>query len=240
MRLHYLQHVPFENIANIQTWAKNKGHPVTKTVLYYDEALPGLKSFDMLIVMGGPMNVYEEKDYPWLDREKKFIREAIDSGKLVLGICLGAQLIADALGGKVAKNGAMEIGWYDVSLTPEAKTSPVFKSLPGTFMAFHWHGDMFSIPEGARRMTYNEACENQAFEYNGGKVVGLQFHLESSDDSINRLTKNCGDDLSEEGRYIQKKPQLIGQDAKLKDIYQHLCVFMDAMERVGQSKTGNK
>jgi len=233
MRLHYLQHVPYENIANIQVWAKNKGYPVTKTVLYYDEALPGLKSFDTLIIMGGPMNVYEEKDYPWLSREKKLISEAIDAGKLVLGICLGAQLIADVLGGKVIRSNAMEIGWYDVILTPEAKASPVFKSLPGKFTAFHWHGDTFSIPAGARRMAYSEACENQAFEYNDGKVVGLQFHLESSDDGINRLTKNCGDQLAEDGRYIQKKPQLIGQDEKLKDVYQHLCAFMDAMEQAG-------
>lgn len=234
MRLHYLQHVPFENIANIQVWARDRGHTVTKTVLYYDESLPDLKSFDWLIVMGGPMNIYEEKDYPWLAREKKFIREAIDAGKIVLGVCLGAQMIADVLGAKVTQNKVREIGWYEVGKTPEGKASPVFKALPDKFMAFHWHGDTFGIPGGARRLACSEACENQAFEANNGKVVGLQFHLESSDDSINRLTKNCGDDLTD-GKYIQKKTQLVGQDEKLKQIYSHMCALLDAMEKAGKS-----
>jgi len=233
MRLHYLQHVPFENIANIQIWAKNKGHTVAKTVLYYDEALPDLESFDWLIVMGGSMNIYEEKEFPWLAREKKFIREAVDAGKLVLGVCLGAQLIADVLGAKVTKNKLKEIGWYDVMKTTEAKNSKVFKALPDTFLAFHWHGDTFSIPAGARRLAYSEVCENQAFEYNGGKVVGLQFHLESSDDSINRLIKNCGDELTED-KFIQNKPELVGQNENLQEIYSCMGIFLEAMEKVGK------
>lgn len=101
MRIHYLQHVPFEDLANIEVWAGEKGHEVSVTRLYMDETLPALDRFDWLIVMGGPMNIYEEVEYPWLIKEKEFIRNAINAGKFVMGICLGAQLIADVLGEKL-------------------------------------------------------------------------------------------------------------------------------------------
>jgi GMP synthase-like glutamine amidotransferase len=140
MKLHYIQHVPFENSGNIEAWAKANGHSVTKTVLYYDEAFPEPGEYDWLVIMGGPMNVYEEKDYPFLKREKAFIKDAIAKKKRVLGVCLGAQLLSDVLGGKVTANANKEIGWFKVKLTPEAKQSPVFKNLPQEFNAFHWHG----------------------------------------------------------------------------------------------------
>lgn len=231
MRLHYLQHVPYENSGNIEAWAKKKGHSLSKTVLYYDEALPDLDRFDWLVVMGGAMNIYEEREYPFLPREKKFIADAMKANKLVLGVCLGAQLIADAAGGEVTANKHKEIGWHKVTLTPEAKKSQVFKSLPPTFTAFHWHGDTFSIPPGAVRTASSEACENQAFEMNNGRIVGLQFHLESTDDGINRLCKNCGNDLVP-GKYVQPKDLLINQAERIKDIYGLLSTFMDGMESV--------
>jgi GMP synthase-like glutamine amidotransferase len=231
MRLHYIQHVPYENAGNIEAWAKANGHAVTKTVLYYDEEFPGPDEFDWLVVMGGPMNVYEEKDYPFLKRETAFIKGAIAKKKRVLGVCLGAQLISDVLGGKVTANANKEIGWFKVRLTPEAKGSPAFKNLPQEFTAFHWHGDTFSIPPGAKRTASSEATENQAFEFDGGRVVGLQFHLESTDDGINRLAKNCGDDLKP-GKYVQSKEEFLHKDAQLKNIYQLLVTFLDGMAKV--------
>ncbi len=230
MRLHYLQHVPYENAGNIEAWAKANGHQVTKTVLYYDEAFPGLDELDWLVVMGGPMNVDEEGDYPFLRREKAFVREAIAGKKRVLGVCLGAQLISEALGGKVAR-GAKEIGWFKVKLTPDARKSPVFRYLPQEFTAFHWHGDAFSVPPGAKRMASSEATENQAFEYDGGRVVGLQFHLEVTDDGISRLTKACGDDLAP-AKYVQKKDELLHREAQLKEIHALLAIFLDGMAKL--------
>ncbi len=228
MRLHYIQHVPYENAGNIEAWAKKNGHTLTKTVLYYDEAFPDMGGFDWLIVMGGPMNVYEEKEYPFLAREKQFITDAIANKKRVLGVCLGAQLISDVLGGKVTKGPQKEIGWYKVSLAPEAKKSPVFGKLPHEFTAFHWHGDTFTIPAGAKRMASSEAYENQAFEYDNGRVVGLQYHLELTDDGINKLAKNNSDDLAP-GKFVQKKEDLLHKDAELKENYQMLCTLLDGM-----------
>lgn len=233
MRLHYLQHVPFENAGNIEAWAKKKGYNVSKTVLYYDEAFPEQDSFDWLIVTGGPMNVYEERDYPWLRREKAFIARAIEDNKQVLGIGLGAQLIADVMGGKVTANRFKEIGWHRVDMTPEARTSPVFRALPSQFIAFHWHGDAFSLPAGCTRTASTEACENQAFEHDDGRVVGLQFHLESTDDGINRLIKACGGDLTP-GKYVQLKGQMLHQDDRLKEIYRLLSILLEGMEQASK------
>ncbi len=137
MRIHYLQHVPFEDLANIEAWAKKRGHDVSGTMLFQDEPLPALEEFDWLIIMGGPMNIYEHYRYPWIVREKEFIRRSIDADKIVLGICLGAQLMADVLGGKVHRNEHKEIGWFPVRLTADAMRSPVFRVLPEGFVAFH-------------------------------------------------------------------------------------------------------
>ena len=140
-----------------------------------------MSDFDWLIILGGPMNIYEEDKYPWLSKEKEFIHQAIASDKIVLGICLGAQLMADVLGGKVQRNVHREIGWFPVKLMPESKASRIFRVLPEEFMALHWHGDTFELPPGAVHTAESQACKNQAFEL--GKAIGLQFHLESSLDS---------------------------------------------------------
>jgi len=128
VKLHYLQHVPFENLANIEVWAKEKGHSISKTQLFNGESFPQMNDFDWLVIMGGPMNIYQEKEYPWLAKEKRFIAEAIDNNKIVLGICLGAQLIADVLGGIIYKSKHQEIGWFPVSLTTGAKKSIIFNT----------------------------------------------------------------------------------------------------------------
>src|SRR5574341_657976 len=141
MRLHSLQHEPFEGLANIEVWAKNKGHSITRTLLFNNEKLPQISDIDWLIIMGGSMNIYEEEKFPWLAEEKNFIAEAIANKKIVLGVCLGSQLIADVLGGKVSKNRHKEIGWFPVTLTKEARNSSIFSNLPEKFTAFHWHGD---------------------------------------------------------------------------------------------------
>jgi GMP synthase-like glutamine amidotransferase len=206
MRIHSLQHVSFENLANIRKWAEKKGWPVSRTLLSAKESFPGLDDFDWLVIMGGPMNIYEETQHPWLAAEKSFITEAIKAGKVVLGICLGAQLIADVLGGKVTQNLHKEIGWYPVELTAAGEKSAVFASFPAQFPAFHWHGDTFAIPPGAVHLARSAACANQAFSYQE-RVIGLQFHLESSLEAIQLLSENCGDEL-EPGRYMQSAAEM--------------------------------
>ena len=228
MRLHYLQHVPFEDLARIEDWAEDRGHEISRTHLFEGQELPGIDEFDWLVIMGGPMNIYEEDKYPWLAREKRFIRDAIASNKIVLGICLGGQLIADVLGGKVRRNLYKEIGWHPVKLTPEGQESRIFSALPNAFMAFHWHGDTFEIPPHALRAAKSESCTNQAFML--GKAVGLQFHLESSMDSIDHLIENCSDELVD-GKYIQSQEEILSHVDRIQEINRLMALFLDTMEK---------
>jgi GMP synthase-like glutamine amidotransferase len=145
--------------------------------------LPKINGLSHLIFMGGPMNVYEEDRYPFLRDEDLFIKEAIQRGKAILGICLGAQLIAKALGARVFKAPVKEIGWYDVSLTKIGLQDPLLSDLPRTFPVFQWHGDTFEIPNGAKLIATSSPISHQAFRY-GEKAYGLQFHLEVTEEMI--------------------------------------------------------
>lgn len=229
MRLHSLQHVPFEDLAHVEEWARLKGHRISRTLLFSDDSFPPMSEFDWLIILGGPMNIYEEEKYPWLKREKKFIAEANAQQKVILGICLGAQLIADVLGGSVSKNPYREIGWHPVQLTAEAKNSSIFSAFPSRFIAFHWHGDTFAIPPGALRTAESEGCTNQALEYNG-RVIGLQFHLESSIASIQRLIQNCGDEIVE-GKYVQKPEEMMREKDHVPQINELMDLWLDNLEK---------
>lgn len=206
MNIHYLQHVTFEDTAYINEWAMLKHHRLTCTRMFDNPVLPALDTIDWLIVMGGPMSVGEDHLYPWLTDEKKYIEQAMNLGKPLVGICLGAQIIASVLGARVYKNQHKEIGWFPVQLTYPAKHSAVFSRLPESFYAFHWHGDTFDIPSGALWTARSEACAHQAFEY-GRKVIGLQFHLESTRDSIGNLIHNCHADI-DGSPYVQSEQQM--------------------------------
>jgi GMP synthase-like glutamine amidotransferase len=225
MRLHYLQHCPFEDAANISAWAQQRGHDVTCTRLHLDEPLPEPQSFDWLAVMGGPMNIYQHAVHPWLAREKEFLRRAIDRGGPVLGVCLGAQLAADVLGGRVTQNPHKEIGWFPVWLTEAARQSPVWRGFPDRFTPFHWHGDTFAIPPGAVRIAESEACPNQAFQF-GRNVIGLQFHLDYSAESIEKMLANCKEELVD-GPAIQRPDQLRSQADRLAEIRRLLYLLLD-------------
>ncbi len=206
MNIHYLQHVGFEDLALIEPWLQQREHRIRCSRLYLKEPLPDYESFEMLIIMGGPMGVKDEKDYPWLLDEKIFIEEAIKREKKILGICLGAQLLAEVMGARIFRNAHPEIGWHPVRLTPEGERSPLFKGLPREFTPFHWHGDTFEIPEGAVRTSESEGCKNQSFAY-GSNITGLQFHIEMAEFSINNLIVNCYDDIRD-GRYIQEPGEI--------------------------------
>lgn len=233
MRLHYLQHVPFENMGSIFTWATREGCIVTSTQLYEREDLPEQSDFDWLVVMGGPMNIYQEDEYPWLVSEKRFIRESIDSGKVVIGICLGAQLIADAIGGKVTRNPALEIGWFPIKFKEKARSLPYFPFLPAEPMVFQWHGDTFStLPEDAVNLAESSACPYQAFMYKE-KIFGFQFHLESTPETIKNLVINCRDEMVP-GEFVQtpgevlSHPEYIEQDNQWMDMFLTLLKEKDS------------
>jgi len=207
MYIHCLQHVPFEGPAGIGGWAAGEGYPVTTTHLFARERLPDREAFDWLIVMGGPMGVRDEAGYPWLASEKELIDAAIAAGKTVIGVCLGAQLIAEVLGASVYPNAHKEIGWFPIALTEQGRASGLFALLPPRFEVFHWHGDTFDLPEGASHLAHSEGCGHQAFLY-ADRVLGLQFHLESTPTSVADLVAGCADEIVP-GRYVQRAERML-------------------------------
>lgn len=207
LRIHYLQHVIYEGIACIEEWAKINNHSVTGTCFFKDQELPSNDDFDMLIVMGGGMSANDEAVYPWIRKEKEFIKEAIEKGKIVVGICLGSQMISSALGAKVCGNAEKEIGWFDITLTREAVAGELFKDLPEQLKVFHWHGETFDLPDGAVLLASSAACRNQAYIF-GDRVLALQFHIEPTLKSINEMLAHGVNDLTP-GRYVQSAAQLV-------------------------------
>lgn len=232
MNVHYLQHVPFEGLGSMETWFKNQGHTITVTHLYKNEELPSIEDIDWLIVMGGPMGVEDQAIYPWLTKEKAFIKQAIDQNKIVLGICLGAQLIADVLGAYIIKNTYREIGWFPIQLSEEAKTTELGASLPEEFDVFHWHGDTFSIPDHAIRLASSEACLNQGFILND-KVVALQFHLETTATSALDLTIHCKNEL-DNSQYVQTADEILVKPKRFTDINQIMDLILGYLEKSGE------
>ncbi len=217
MRIHYLMHVPYEGLGNMETWFAGRAHALRRTRLYAEEPLPDPESFDWLVVMGGPMGVYEEDRYPWLKDEKRFIEQAIERDVPVLGVCLGAQLIAEVLGAQVTKNPQREIGWFPVEMTQAGLQTPVFAGLPQTFTPLHWHGDTFSLPDGAVHVARSAACENQAFVYND-KVVGLQFHLEAQPSMTEDFCRADADQLVPE-EYVQAAEVITEEPSRYSTIF---------------------
>lgn len=234
MRIHYFQHVPFEGLGSIEKWIASKGYVRTATRFYADDTLPDVEKLDWLIVMGGPMSTYNANDCPWLKKEERFIEKAIVAGKTILGICLGAQLIAEVLGARVYPNSYKEIGWFPVTLTQEGKSSPLFDSFPKALTVFHWHGDTFDLPQEAVRVAESEACLNQAFVY-ADRVVGLQFHLDFTKHSVEQLLLECGADL-EKGPYVQGPEEMLAPKAPFGKVNEKMEELLDRLERtLGQA-----
>ncbi len=206
MRAHYLQHVPFEGLGYIEPWLRDAGYEISCSALYRSTGFPDLGTVDLIIVLGGPMSVNDEGRYPWLIEEKRFIRNAIEDGKPVLGICLGAQLIAKSMGARVYRNHCKEIGWFPVHGVLRSGSPGIF-SFPASIEVFHWHGETFDLPHDAILLARNEACQNQAFQI-GRKVIGLQFHLEMTPESAQNLVSNCREELLP-AKYVQSEAAIM-------------------------------
>ncbi len=210
MRVAIIEHAPFERAAAIGEWARARGHEVRRVDAIVGE-FPAPGEYDFLVVMGGPMSANDDASLGWLAAEKRAVREGIDAGKRVLGVCLGAQIVASVLGATVARNAEPEIGWFPVTLTPAGRASRVFGALPESFVAGHWHGETFGIPDGAVATATSEACANQAFEFDGGRVLGVQFHLEWLAEDAESLVENCGADLVPSSHVVNAEEFLEGE-----------------------------
>ena len=226
MRINYLQHVPFEGPGAINNWAVKRNHEIEGTPVIR-EVFPSHDSYDMLLILGGPMGVGDERKYSWLALEKRFIREAFDKGKTIVGICLGAQLIAEVTGGSVVPGPYREVGWHQVESSAEVGLSPVFSLLPQVFTPFHWHGEMFIPPADAIVTARSAGCPRQAFEY-AEHAYGLQFHLEATPESVRSLITNCPDDLTP-ATYVQKPGEMIRPDAGFEDIHSLMGILLDGI-----------
>jgi GMP synthase-like glutamine amidotransferase len=203
MRFHCLQHVIFETPGLLSLWIGQRGDSLRITYLFEEGVLPSVEDFDVLIVMGGPMSVHDEAEFPWLRAEKALIAAAIGAGKKVLGICLGAQLIAEVMGGRVYANPVKEIGFWPVRWTGEAIR--MFSYLEEE--VFHWHGETFDLSPGAVLLASSEGCVNQAFRV-GENVLGIQFHPEVTAGIIDDMIRFEGHELEEEGPYIGKAEEM--------------------------------
>jgi GMP synthase-like glutamine amidotransferase len=205
MRVHYIQHVPFEGLGFIETWLKEHQHTITVTRTWAKDGFPSIDEFDVLIIMGGPMSVYDDHLYKWLADEKNFIFDSIKQEKAIIGICLGAQLLACVLGATVYTNKVKEIGWFPVDFDPEF-TEWLGTSVPDKLTVFHWHGDKFDNPYGGVMLASSAACNHQLFTY-GHKMIGLQFHLEANPSSVEDMLKYGAEELIRD-QYIQDAAEI--------------------------------
>jgi GMP synthase-like glutamine amidotransferase len=203
LRVHVLQHVPFEGLGSVRPWLESHAATITTTAFFAAPVLPALEEIDLLVALGGPMSVNDEDRLPWLRHEKRLVREAIEAERPVLGICLGAQLMASALGARVYPGIHKEIGWFPV----DACRSPgdTF-ALPDRLDVFHWHGETFDLPPHAVHLARSDGCLHQAFQV-GPRALALQFHLETTPDSADAILTHCGHELIP-GRYVQSEEQL--------------------------------
>jgi GMP synthase (glutamine-hydrolysing) len=219
------QHVPYEPLGTLNPMLKRHGYRIRYVNFGRTPGeLPSLDGYNGLVILGGPMSVTDTARYPHLGVEMDLVRDAVARELPVLGICLGAQLIAKALGGEVRRHREREIGWYRLDVTDAAADDPLFGHLEGSEHVFQWHGDTFDIPDGAVHLASTTGCPNQAFRY-GERIYGLQFHLEVDEPMIERwlnvphhvaeIAETCG--TIDPAAIRRDTPQHIGRLKTLSD-----------------------
>jgi GMP synthase-like glutamine amidotransferase len=222
-RIRVLQHEPFEGPGLIAEWAEERGYPLTVTEVFAGEALPEVDTFDWLVIMGGGMSVNDEVVYPWLKPEKELVRKAIAANKVIIGICLGSQMIASALGKRVYKNDKKEIGWYPVQLTAEGST--ILNAPWNNQTFFHWHGETFELPDGAAHLAYSEGCKNQAVCM-GKNVYGFQFHPETNRQTLHQMVNAGGEELVP-AEYVMPDEEILKLEAISDTVKPLMFEFLD-------------
>lgn len=207
MRIHVIQHAEFEGPAYINEWACDNKSTLTFTKIFKNRKLPSMEEFDLLLIMGGSMSANDIDKYDWLSYELNFIKDVIEEGKPILGICLGAQLIARSLGSKVYQSKSPEIGWFPILFEKKDLPTEFKKCIPDYMTTFHWHGETFDIPKNSKGFAHSADTPNQGFIYSD-RVIALQFHTEVSEESVQEFINNLGSDIHE-SRYIQPEQKII-------------------------------
>ncbi|MFH0757554.1 MAG: type 1 glutamine amidotransferase [Bacteroidota bacterium] len=232
LRIQCFMHVPFEGPGVITDWITKNKHELKFTRFYEGDDLPGQSSIDFLVIMGGPMNVFDFHIHPWMQEEMDWVSEFIHAGKPVLGICLGAQIIAASLGTEVYPGNYKEIGWHNLKYLPSLGNYMIFKDFPSTRKVFHWHGDTCQIPAGAIRIAESQAFSNQGFIYNG-RVIALQFHLELTPESVREMVDNCGGEIVP-GQFIQTKKEILEETRYFKGNQKLMFRFLDYLSSLAR------
>ncbi|MEK6926220.1 MAG: hypothetical protein AABW50_02995 [Nanoarchaeota archaeon] len=231
--MHIIMHESFEAPAAIEEWANGRNHEIRCTRLFEGDTFPpNVDDIDFLIVMGGPQSpatTREECSYFDAKKEIKFIKKVINKEKMALGVCLGAQLIGEALGAKFDHSPNKEIGVFELELTDDAKEDPVFSKFPEKFLVGHWHGDMPGLTQESKILAFSEGCPRQVVRYTP-KVYGFQCHFEFTPKAIEGMIKNCDREIKE-GKglpYVQPADKLKKQNCK--SFNKLLFTFLDYME----------
>lgn len=230
IHIHCFQHVPFEGLGYMEEWFVSKDFRISSTRFYNNESPPDIKTVDWLVILGGPMGVYDYDICPWLYEEKRCIEEALRLDKIIIGVCLGAQLIAEVLGAQIKKNRYPEIGWFPINISRGVRKFPTISHLPEKLTVFHWHSDTFDLPGSAVCFASSEACENQAFIYKD-RVIGLQFHMESKKENVRLLSENCKEDIVP-GKYVQSVEEILALDEYYGAINGELAKILDGLSEI--------
>lgn len=208
MKILIITHASFEKAGSIKTWAEMHGHQMVEVKPYEGEMLPEVKDYDLIVVMGGPQSPLTIEETPYLKDEIQLLVQAIKLNKKIIGVCLGAQLIGEALGAKTEKSPNREIGNYQIVLLQDAKDDVIFSKFSQKFAVMHWHNDMPGIPDGAILLAASDGCPRQIYRY-GDRVYGFQCHFELTKDLVVEMIKHCHEDIKAGGRYVMTPEELI-------------------------------
>jgi GMP synthase-like glutamine amidotransferase len=229
MRWHCLQHLPDEGPGHAAAWLAAHDHSLTFTRLFEPNPIfPALAEFDGLLILGGAMSVHDEAEFPWLAPEKAFLRAALQAGKITLALCLGAQLVAQALGGEVRPNPEPEIGFWTVRFSAKALTHPLLRGWPDKVTVLHWHFDTFTVPPGTVRVGMSAGCAAQGFVWGDG-IIGLQFHPEMTEEMVEKLIAFENHDAAEEAEFVQTAAQI---RSKLKSVWKGRKLIEQLLENM--------
>lgn len=207
LNIHCYQHTKYEGPSIIQKWADLNGHNLNKTNFRINDSIPNTDLFDVLIVLGGPMSINDESKYPWLKNEKKSIDRCLNEGKKVIGICLGAQLLANVLGSEIYRCETPEIGWHKIYFSENKQNYEFLNFFPQYLITFHWHSETFDLPKSCSQIAYSDACENQIFTY-GDIAIGFQCHLEQNEYSIGRMLEKSALTIQKD-KYVNSNEEIL-------------------------------
>jgi GMP synthase-like glutamine amidotransferase len=226
LRIHCLQHVPFEGPGAIAGWCVARGHTLERVHAYCGDALPRAAAVEALVVMGGPMSANDDAGLDWLADEKRLVEAALRAGRPILGVCLGAQILASVLGARVYRAKLREIGWWPLRLRPEAERGSPLAGWPADLTPLHWHGETFDLPAGAAHLAETDAVPNQAFQ--SGSALGLQFHVEMTPETVESICSACAGEIGT-GPFEQPASRIRAESARCAPLVPLLYAALDRL-----------